>query len=540
MGISCLKRYLNKYDYEIKNYDLNADPQFIEIHDKYFNYLKTIVPIEKHGNIHTNNKDIIMQHTLAFINKATSKKYYELLNELFCKTFYSNIEISYLKVLDGFISEYFLQLETKLKEIIKSYNPNIFGLSVFDSNLGSSLFALKIAKEISPETITFLGGGVFSNNLHPESENFKKVMGKMGHFIDKIVVGEGELLFHKIISEELDSKKKVYSIKDIKNETLNLNEFSIPDFTDFELDKYTQLAHFTSRSCPFHCAFCSETVQWGKYRKKHSSQIVKELIELSNKHEFSLFFLCDSLLDPIITDLSKEFVSQDKDIYWDGYLRISDMAANTQNSLLWRSGGFYRARIGTESGSEKVLKQMNKNIKPEQISNTIKSLASAGIKTTTYWIAGFPDETEEDFQETLDMVRELKDDIYSAECHAYEHYLNGQADTEKWKNRVEPRFSNELENLIMLQSWDLNISPSHEETLSRLNRFLKCCEESGIPNPYNYAELHEADERWSKLHKNAVPPLFELMKERKKNNKNKQFTTQITKEAIRIDNDFNF
>jgi radical SAM superfamily enzyme YgiQ (UPF0313 family) len=541
MGIASLKGYLNRYNiYDIKNYDLNVNPKFLMIQDNYLNHLKIILPEDKIGNINTDGKDILMYHSLAYLNRNEGKTYFNSLNELFYKTFYIDIDFPELRALDNFISEYYLQLEISLKEVIMSFIPDVLGLSVFDSNLGSSLFAVKIAKDISSDILTFMGGGIFSNQLHPEAYNFNNVIGKMGHLIDKIVIGEGEILFHSILSGKIDSKKKIYTISDINHETVDIAKSGIPDFIDFQLDRYAQLPHFTSRSCPFHCAFCTEPQQWGNYRKKDVSQIASEFIELSEKYDTGSFFLCDSLVDPLITDLSNEMISRDSDIYWDGFLRVSNMSSNIQNTLLWRSGGFYRARLGIESGSDNILKRMNKNINTKQIIDTIKSLAYAGIKTTTYWIAGFPDETEDDFQKTLDLVRELKDDIYSAECHAYAHYPKGQIHTEKWTDLVKSRFSKDLENLTMIQAWDLNISPSHEEILTRLNRFLMCCKECGISNPYNYSEWQIADERWSRLHENAVPQLLELKKPKERRNKKEIISSVKINETLRIDNNFNY
>jgi hypothetical protein len=47
-------------------------------------------------------------------------------------------------------------------------------------------------------------------------------------------------------------------------------------------------------------------------------------------------------------------------------------------------------------------------------------------------------------------------------------------------------------------------------TIQRVNRFIHHCQKLGIPNPYLLDDIHEADQRWKKLHQNAVPTLFEL------------------------------
>jgi radical SAM superfamily enzyme YgiQ (UPF0313 family) len=79
--------------------------------------------------------------------------------------------------------------------------------------------------------------------------------------------------------------------------------------------------------------------------------------------------------------------------------------------MLWRRGGFYRARLGIESGSPKILQKMGKNTTIDQIKKALSNLAYARIKTTTYWIVGYPGETEEDFLKTLTLIKELQNEI---------------------------------------------------------------------------------------------------------------------------------
>jgi radical SAM superfamily enzyme YgiQ (UPF0313 family) len=121
--------------------------------------------------------------------------------------------------------------------------------------------------------------------------------------------------------------------------------------------------------------------------------------------------MSDSLLDPIVTDLANELVNSDTAMYWDGYIRADQAASDEDKVFLWRRGGLYRARLGIESGSPHVLELMNKKITPVQIRTALTNLARVGIKTSTYWVIGFPGETEEDFQQTLDILEELKEEI---------------------------------------------------------------------------------------------------------------------------------
>lgn len=230
---------------------------------------------------------------------------------------------------------------------------------------------------------------------------------------------------------------------------------------------------------------------------------------LNQTYGFQLFLMSDSLLNPIITDLAKELLKFDVPIYWDGYLRADPQASDTEHTLLWRRAGFYRASLGMESGSPRILEKMGKKISPAQIKQTISSLAFAGIKTTTYWVIGFPGETEEDFQHTLNLIEELRDDIYEAECNTYAYYLSGQVNSRKWADKAVPLYTHPetAKEMLIAQTWTLDTLPTRKETHTRVSRFVQHCKKLGIPNPYSMQEIYQADERWKRMHENAVPPL---------------------------------
>jgi len=67
--------------------------------------------------------------------------------------------------------------------------------------------------------------------------------------------------------------------------------------------------------------------------------------------------------------------------------------------------------------------------------------------------------------------------------------------------------------MLITQTWILNSDPPREIIYDRLCRFKEKCKELGIPNPYSVFEINEADKRWHRLHKNAVPSFLELNNE---------------------------
>jgi radical SAM superfamily enzyme YgiQ (UPF0313 family) len=299
------------------------------------------------------------------------------------------------------------------------------------------------------------------------------------------------------------------TLSDINKETLEISRVEVPDFSDFDLTHYPYLAAGTSRSCPFQCKFCAETVNWGTYRKKKSTQVVQELMTLNQQHGTQLFLMCDSLLNPVINPLADELLNWEPVVYWDGYLRVDRPVIDVDTAWRWRRAGFYRARLGVESGSQNVLDRMNKKITVEQIANALTNLARVGIKTTAMWVIGFPGETEADFQQTLDLLEQFKDDIYEADCNPFVYHPAGQVNSREWnqENKKKLLYPRDAREMLLLQTWYWDESPSRQETYERLNRLVQHCKRLGIPNPYSLFDIYNADDRWERLHENAVPSL---------------------------------
>lgn len=511
LGISCLKSYLSKYGYNSITVDANTNIKFEETFHNYCEILKRHIPENKRGNFYNFTHKVLRNHAMSYINKKDENEHFELVRLLVEKYFFCHVDLNQIKELDGLMKVFYINLEKYLVDLIDKHKPSIVGISVYTGTLPASVFAFKLIKERYPDIKTVMGGGVFSDQLCMNSANFERFLAKVP-YIDGIFVGEGEEIFLKYLQGELSEDKKVYSINDNKKNVLDLSTVDIPDFSDFNLQYYSQSAAYASRSCPHQCSFCSETVQWGQFRKKDIVQVVDELIRQYEKHGTQLYLFCDSLLNPFISELAEELIKRDVSFYWDGYLRADKHVCDTENTMRWRRGGFYRARLGVESGSQHVLELMNKKITPEQIKAAVSSLAYAGIKTTTYWVVGHPGETEEDFMQTLSLIGLLKDDIYEAECNVFEYYANAQVSSDKWSNDYGTAllFPENYTELLITQIWEIKTQPDREEVFRRACRFVEHCNKLGIPNPYSMLDIYKADERWRRLHKNAVPLLTDF------------------------------
>jgi radical SAM superfamily enzyme YgiQ (UPF0313 family) len=512
LGLACLKSHLSRHGYQAKIVDANLEARFREIYDQYYELLTTYIPGNKQGNLHNIGNQVLRNHMTAHLNRAHENRYVQLVKIIIHHTFYTDCTDGQVEALDKLVETFYHRLHAYLLNLLEQEKPTVLGLSVYGDTLPASLYAFKLAKEKFPTIKTVMGGGIFADQMAPGPPNLEYLVEKTGDDVDKIIIGEGEELLLRFVRGQLKDSQKVYHIKDLQEDPLPMVSAAVPDYSDFSLGYYPHLAHYGARSCPLQCKFCSETINWGKYRKKDVKQTVQEFITLYRQYGSQLFLMTDSTLNPIITALAKEVLKAEVPIYWDGFLRAEKPVCDIANTLTWRQGGFYRAKLGLESGSQRVLDLMNKRITIEQSEAALAALAHAGIKTTTFWLFGFPGETREDFQKTLDFIEKNRDNIYEADCNAFNYYLTGQANSEEWlrNNKGVLLYPAWAKETLISQTWILDCPPSREDAYLRVNRFVDLCQRLGIPNPYSLKEIFKADERWKKLHKNAVPPLVEF------------------------------
>jgi hypothetical protein len=517
VGITSLKSYLTPRGYEVRVADANIEDAFRQVYMRYFEEIRRMVPKGQQGNLYGIGTDVIKNHFMAHLNRRDQHdqedrdSHYRLLKTIIGQTYFMEPRDGDLEALEAIAADFFKTFGDYVLRLLEETRPGVFGVSVFSGNAPAAVHAFRLARQRFPKMLNVMGGGIFADHLAPDSPNMAHFLEQTQGYIDKLIVGEGEILFHKLLEGQLPPEQRVYGASDIDNQKLDLTQAPLLDFADLDLRHYPYSTGYVSRSCPFQCAFCSETVMWGRYRRKPIPQAVAEFEKLYERDGTQLFSLADSLLNPVVDELARAFLASPHAIYWDACLRADPEAMDRERTLAWRRGGFYKAWLGLESGSPRVLEMMNKKITVPQIKEVLASLAQAGIKTATLWLIGHPGETEEDFQRTLDLITECKDDIYDAEGTPFWYFPRGQSQSGQWgQGQARLLYPPEAQETLMLQTWVLEGTPTRAETYQRLNRFMAHLESLGIPNPYTLMEMHQADERWRRLHLNAVPSLVEF------------------------------
>jgi len=493
LGIAILKTFLEQHGFEAVCIDLNVDPDLWGMHHKYFAALQSLESVSLNDG-YSKLWWILNAHLLAKANGADSKMCERILRAVI-PIYDIRFDGNVIRTLIALVDNFYKTLDV-LIDRINWADSAVVGTSTYTTSLGPSLFLLKKVKQKHPDIMTVMGGGIFADDLALGSDNLNTLLNEYP-WIDHVVLGEGEALLLKLLQGEL-AHKRLLSLADLSGKVLPMQDIPIPDFSDFNIKYYTLLSLEGARSCPFQCNFCSETIQWGEYRKKPIELLADQMVSLANKYH-NAFFMGDSLMNPYINALAENLVGRGANVRYDGYLRADKPVSNMRLVKHWSDSGLFRARLGIESGSARVLTLMNKQTTPGTISEALRTLAEQGIRTTTYWIVGFPGETEEDFAETCDFIREHHQNIYELEAHPYHYYPYGQV-----ASRMHESYSlypDDVTEVIKFRVWDIiQVKPDRLERYKRLRHITALATELGLPNIYSVTDRYRAEDRWRVLH----------------------------------------
>ncbi|MCP4149892.1 MAG: radical SAM protein [bacterium] len=537
-GIANLKAFLEEYDYDVTSVDVAVENLFLKLYNEYFDLIREYVPKENHGNFFNIGHDVLRSHMLAHINYDDRQAYLTLVEQAVYLTFYTHLNEEQVLELVKVLDKFYALMETFFLDLVEKEAPQLLGLTVHSGNLAASLFVFRLVRKHYPGIKTVMGGSVFYDHLAKDTPDLDYFMEKTEGVIDKLMIGKGEIFLLKYLKGELPESKRLFTMADFDHSEYTVK--GIPDMTDYNLQYYMSLAASTSTGCPYDCSFCNTRSFFGKYKEKELGAVVKQMETIYNNHGHRMYTMLDAILNPVISDFAGRVRKTGLPIYWDAYMKVGDDVADIDNTLNWRRGGLYRTRLGVESGSPHVLKLMNKPITLQQIKDSLSSLAFAGIKTTAYFVIGFPGETEEDFKMTLDLVEEMKDSIFQAECNPFTFHYVGLGKSHEWEGKEKLLFPKEARHMLISQSWLLDCEPSREEQYQRVFRFSRHCETLGIPNPYSMNALQQADERWKRLNRNAVPSVLELLEKSSDIHEKENVKKWVSRKKVEKDDEGDF
>ncbi|MBN1577151.1 MAG: cobalamin-dependent protein [Chitinispirillaceae bacterium] len=303
-------------------------------------------------------------------------------------------------------------------------------------------------REINPQTPVILGGNI-TKDMRSEF-----LFDKLG--ITYGIIGEAETSLPFLLDAMMKKETSLDTIPGLLYKDLNTGEIKknpvrrldlsntniLPAWHWINVDYYINVWEYSifgrrlampvisARGCIGACTFCSPLM--GAFRKRPVEHVIQEIEFLNARYTFDW-----------IAFFSEMFYATKKDIvnFCEAYKMVkpqkkwlcdlrADADIDEETLRLMKECGCADIFVGIESGSNKILKSMNKRTTKEQVIHFYRIAKSAGLPCDGNIMVGNEDETEADIKETVDMV-------IDEEMNAQERLTNAYPGTKMFENAVK-------------------------------------------------------------------------------------------------------
>ena len=164
-----------------------------------------------------------------------------------------------------------------------------------------------------------------------------------------------------------------------------------------------------SRGCVRKCTFCDVKHYWPSFRYRSGKEIAEEMAQLFYQHGYKTFGFTDSLINGSLKafrELCAELKGANIPTTWNG--QFICRSEKQMPESLWAdmaAAGCTDVNIGVESGSEQVRNHMKKKFSNDDMYYTFTMATKFKIQVVFNIIVGYPTETEENFEDTLTLLR---------------------------------------------------------------------------------------------------------------------------------------
>ncbi|MCK4526059.1 B12-binding domain-containing radical SAM protein [candidate division WOR-3 bacterium] len=364
---------------------------------------------------------------------------------------------------------------------IHRFSPDLIGISAITIQYNA---AVEIANNIKKEMdVPVIIGGFHISEL-PNS---------LPSSCDVGVIGEGEQTMLELVSlfkERGLKKEQLHNIKGIvfrenkriikteKREKIKpLDKIPYPDRDLLDMEHYLAKTNvfgpyfgrgtfmFTSRGCPYKCAFCSAAAFWGNIRYFSPEYVLGEIKLLIEKYKVKYVHLYDDLfainkkrLHKIAELICKDGINHEVEFGINAKADIfdEDICKNLKRM------GVINVDFGIESGSQKFLDYLKNNtLTIRQIRNAVKLAKRYGFSVCGSLIIGSPGETEKDMLKTLVFIKSLKLDKFA-------HFIaTPYPKTLLWESAMKKGKVSENMNWNMLKMKELGGKLEEEDIINK-------------------------------------------------------------------------
>ncbi|MFH1460319.1 MAG: radical SAM protein [Candidatus Omnitrophota bacterium] len=327
----------------------------------------------------------------------------------------------------GFKNVHILDMKIKkmnpqeITEVIKKENPAIVGLSAMTYNAGLMLEVANKIKQTLPDVKLIVGGA--HATIHYDSLALEPS-------IDLVAVGETEGTIENIVKVLLNNGN-LSQIKGIafarEGKVIftgspafmeNLDSLPYPAFDLLDLKKYFKtrnmstlgplryLPIFTSRGCPYQCAYCHH-VFGKKFRGRSPDNVIDEIKYMQKNFNIHQFLIYDDTFNferKRMHEILDSIVEQKLNISFSFPNALRGDILNEEDVKKLKAAGVNLVTVAVETASARIQKLIKKNLDLKKIVESINLLNKYKILIQAFFMLGFPTETEEEVKMTIDFA----------------------------------------------------------------------------------------------------------------------------------------
>jgi anaerobic magnesium-protoporphyrin IX monomethyl ester cyclase len=314
----------------------------------------------------------------------------------------------------------FLTMEEALRRA-ESFNPEITGFYVMTTLANNSFRLAESLRKANPACIYAAGGPL--PTLYPE---------RFARYFDFVFRGEAARSFPDFCSDLLDSENRAGFVRTMLPERYpgiysempemlgseamhmtkeEIDSLPIPDRSCFEHEKYQALgiecsgkktaSIMMTYGCPFACDFCSKPIFGNKVRYRNLDSVFEEIRDIVS-YGYDHLWIADDLFtnsEEYLRGFCDRLMEERIEVSWSCLSRVDTITSSTARMM--RAAGCGKVYLGIESGSDEVLKLMNKRIDLQKVLSGVETFRRSGIDCAGFFIVGYPGETVETIESTF-------------------------------------------------------------------------------------------------------------------------------------------
>lgn len=309
-----------------------------------------------------------------------------------------------------------------LRATLRRLHPRIVAITSTTPLFFEVAAVTMVAREELGQDVTIVYGGPHATALPIEALRDSEA--------DIVVTGEGEMTFAEILSgRDLSEISGVYYKRNAEILTTNNRELikdldliPFPDIALYDIARYkcsrlvsrqAPVVHMeTSRGCPSKCSFCNKNISGRLFRKKSVERIVAEM-EYFLDHGVREIRIID---DQFATDLRhakavcEAIIRKGLKFPWNLANGVRVDRVDEEFLQLAKRAGCYQVGIGFESGDERALASIDKEIDLEKSVKCMEMVRRAGIESVGFFMIGLPGDDHESIKKTIAFARRLMPD----------------------------------------------------------------------------------------------------------------------------------